>query len=216
MPMSRAASPLFRSVLVACLAAGVATAIIAQTTGTTGPAPEHNAPISAPASSPSAPATDPVRSAEAFRRFATVLRHPRCMNCHTVTNFPRQGDDRRRHDQLVQRGPHNHGATAMECSACHQNINQRTNGIPGAPGWGLAPLSMGWEGLDDTQLADQLKDPARNGQRSLEAIFDHMAHDELVGWAWKPGGNRQPPPMSREDFTSAVREWIDTGAVSPK
>ncbi len=28
---------------------------------------------------------------------ASVLRHPRCMNCHTFTEFPRQGDDRHRH-----------------------------------------------------------------------------------------------------------------------
>ena len=50
------------------------------------------------------PRNDPEASAQAFRRVAEVLRHPRCMNCHTVTDFPRQGDGRRRHDQLVMRG----------------------------------------------------------------------------------------------------------------
>jgi hypothetical protein len=34
---------------------------------------------------------------------AEVPRHPRCMNCHTVTEFPRQGNDRHRHQQMVAR-----------------------------------------------------------------------------------------------------------------
>ncbi len=161
-------------------------------------------------------AKDAERSAAAFRQMATVLRHPRCMNCHTATNFPRQGDERRRHDQNVQRGPDDHGVFAMQCATCHQNINHTHSGVPGAPGWGLAPLSMAWEGLSDEQLADQLKDHKRNGPRSLESLFEHMAHDELVGWAWNPGGNRKTPPISREEFARLVREWIDTGAVSPK
>lgn len=114
----------------------------------------------------------------------------------------------------VLRGHDDHGAAAMRCLSCHQNINQE-NGVPGAPNWGLAPLSMGWEGLNDHALAEMLKDPARNGRRSLEQTFEHMAHDELVGWAWKPGRDRQPPPLSREEFAKVVREWIDTGAVSP-
>jgi hypothetical protein len=115
---------------------------------------------------------------------------------------------------LVMRGVDDHGKPAMRCSSCHQAINQ-PNGVPGAPNWGLAPLAMAWEGLDDHQLADALKDPAKNGRRSLEKLFDHMAHDELVGWGWQPGAHREPVPIPREVFARLVREWIDTGAVSP-
>jgi hypothetical protein len=157
---------------------------------------------------------DTGRSQEAFRQIAAVLRHPRCMNCHTATEFPRQGNERRRHDMMVLRGPDDHGAPAMRCSSCHQSINQ-TNGVPGAPNWGLAPLKMAWEGLNDQQLADALKDPARNGQRSLEQLYEHMAHDELVGWGWHPGASRDPVPIPRGEFAKLVRDWIDTGAVSP-
>src|SRR5687767_7211820 len=96
------------------------------------------------AARPAAGKDDAARSQEAFRQIATVLRHPRCMNCHTATDFPRQGNERRRHDMLVMRGPDDHGAPAMRCSSCHQNINQ-ANGVPGAPNWGLAPLTMAWE-----------------------------------------------------------------------
>lgn len=154
------------------------------------------------------------QSVEAFRQVASVLRHPRCMNCHTATDFPRQGDERRRHDMFVLRGADDHGAPAMRCSSCHQNINQ-LNGVPGAPNWGLAPLTMAWENLDDHQLAEAVKDPAKNGRRSLEQLYHHMAHDELVGWAWHPGGDREPPPLSREEFARHLRTWIDHGAASP-
>src|SRR5579871_6095 len=49
---------------------------------------------------------------EKFRQIATVLQHPRCMNCHTRSEFPRQWDDRHRHAMNVLRGPADHGAPA--------------------------------------------------------------------------------------------------------
>ena len=203
-PMSRVPSYPYRFLLGVVLGLGMIAALIAQSSSSMRPNPAQEKKI------------DPERSAAAFRQLATVLRHPRCMNCHTATNFPRVGDDRHRHDQFVQRGPDDHGVFAMQCATCHQDINQQANGVPGAPGWALAPLSMAWEGLDDGQLADHLKDPKRNGSRALDDLYEHMANDELVGWAWKPGGSRKPPPMPREEFARLVREWIDTGAVSPK
>ena len=157
---------------------------------------------------------DRARSIKAFKQIASVLRHPRCINCHPAGDFPRQGNEGKRHSMNVVRGPDDHGAPAMKCSSCHQNVNQQ-NGIPGAPHWGLAPKSMGWEGLTDHQLAEALKDPARNGKRSLAQIFEHNVHDELVGWAWNPGAGRDAPPLTRDEFAKALRTWIDTGAVSP-
>ena len=32
----------------------------------------------------------------AWRQVYSVLTHPRCINCHTATNYPQQGDDRHR------------------------------------------------------------------------------------------------------------------------
>ena len=197
----------------ACLAAGaglmlgsVATIWFGCSTGTP----------SATSTSTSTPsAADRAKSQATFVQIAAVLRHPRCINCHTVTDFPRAGDTGRRHPMNVKRGPDNHGLPAMRCDSCHQDANQ-ANGVPGAPGWVLAPLSMGWEGLDDHQLAEALKDPAKNGQRSLEKLSEHMAHDPLVAWAWSPGGTREPPPVPHDEFARLVRLWIDTGAASPE
>ena len=158
---------------------------------------------------------DAVRSRAAFAQIAAVLRHPRCLNCHTVTDFPRTGDQRRRHAMNVRRGPEDQGLPGMTCSACHRPENQDLAGLPGAPHWQLAPLSMAWEGLDDHDLAESLGDRARNGDRSLQELLDHMADDPLVGWAWEPGLGRAPPPVSRADVVAAFRTWIDTGAITP-
>ncbi len=38
----------------------------------------------------------------AWQQVYSVLTTPRCINCHTATNYPEQGDDRHRHS--VQRG----------------------------------------------------------------------------------------------------------------
>ncbi|HTG88096.1 MAG TPA: hypothetical protein VL907_13715 [Pyrinomonadaceae bacterium] len=41
----------------------------------------------------------------AWEQVYSVLTHPRCINCHTATNYPQQGDERRRHVANVVRGP---------------------------------------------------------------------------------------------------------------
>ena len=164
----------------------------------------------------SAPASpDPADARQAFARVASVLRHPRCLNCHPATDFPRVGDDGHRHAMYVQRGPDGNGAPAMRCSTCHQSANQPLVGVPGAPNWHLAPSSMAWEGLDDQALAKALVDPARNGNRTPEQLFEHMARDPLVGWAWDPGPGRRVPPLSRDEFCRNLRVWLDAGAPAP-
>lgn len=152
---------------------------------------------------------------QAFAAVARVLRHPRCLNCHPSGDFPRVGGDRRPHPQNVQRGPDDRGMPGMGCAACHQAVNQDLAGVPGAPAWHLAPRSMGWEGLDDHALAEALKDPVKNGRRSLADLLHHMAEDPLVGWAWDPGRGRAAPPVAREAFVRSFRAWIEGGAPSP-
>jgi hypothetical protein len=60
-------------------------------------------------------------------------------------------------------------------------------GYPGA-------REMAWEGKTLGQICAQIKDPARNGGRSLEDIVHHVGADHLVGWAWSPGAGRSPAP----------------------
>ena len=156
----------------------------------------------------------------AFRLIHAVLMHPRCLNCHPRDDIPRQGDDQRAHVLGVVRGADNLGAFGMRCGGCHGASNQ-LNGVPGAPGWSLAPRSMGWAGLDELALCQQLKDRDRNGDRSLQDTLTHLTDDPLVLWAWAPGHDpggkqRAPPPVSEDDFTDAVHTWVARGGPCPQ
>jgi hypothetical protein len=156
-------------------------------------------------------------AAAAFEELVPVLRNPRCMNCHSSGDYPRQGDDMHRHTMEVRRGPDGHGLNAVKCSTCHQDHN--LSGIhtpPGAPDWGLPPPSMPmiWEGLSDHHLCELLKDPQQNGHRSVAKIVEHM-HTPLVLWAWDPGEGRKPIPSSENLFLSAVERWAAHGAACP-
>src|SRR3954469_11768116 len=89
----------------------------------------------------------------AWDQVYSVLTHPRCINCHTATNFPQQGDDRHRHFANVIRGPEGKGVPGLNCATCHQAANADSAGIPGGHNWHLAPLSMKWQDLDDKPLS---------------------------------------------------------------
>jgi cytochrome c553 len=156
----------------------------------------------------------------AFDKVMSVVTHQRCMNCHPTTDFPRQGDDSHLHQFGVQRGENNQGLAALKCSTCHQTENNKSSGVPGAPHWGLAPISMGWQGLTKYQIAAAMLDRARNGGRSLKDIEEHLTEDELVLWAFEPGvdqhGNeRTKPPLSKEEWIASVKTWIASGAKIP-
>ncbi len=153
-------------------------------------------------------------SLQAWARIAEVLGHPRCMNCHPSGDAPRQADDRHLHRMQVMRGADDRGTPAMRCSTCHQIVNAADGQVPGAPHWHLAPRRMGWEGLDGAALCQAVKDPKRNGGRSVDALVQHMTGDALVQWAWNPG-RRTPPPVSQFDFHEAVKRWAATGAACP-
>lgn len=145
-----------------------------------------------------------------------VLTSPRCLNCHPRGDRPTQGDAMRVHRLNVQRGPEGHGVAAMRCAACHQERNQDIAGVPGAPHWHLAPASMGWAGLPSAELCRAIKDPARNGSRTLAQLAAHMTDDALVRWAWMPGRGRNPPPIPVEEFAAAIAAWVKAGAPCPE
>jgi len=150
-----------------------------------------------------------------FDPIASVLMHPRCINCHQDQS-PRQGDARTVHQPLVVRGANDHGAPTLPCQSCHQTTNTAGGFVPGVADWHLAPLSMLWEGKTRTQICEQMKDPARNGgRRTGEQIIEHMKTDPLVLWAWNPGTGRALPPLSHEEFVEALETWVKAGMPCP-
>ena len=55
----------------------------------------------------------------AWQKVYSVLTSPRCIDCHTATNYPQQGDDRHRHFAHVMRGPEGNGVPGLNCISCH-------------------------------------------------------------------------------------------------
>jgi hypothetical protein len=155
------------------------------------------------------------RSAALFTELGKVLTHPRCVNCHPADDHPRQGEQGRLHQPPVARGADGHGLPAMRCHICHQKANFDPGRVPGHPEWHLAPREMAWGGRTLRQICEQIKDPARNGNRSLQELVHHIGTDTLVGWAWAPGYGRQPAPGTQKEAGELTQAWVQTGAVCP-
>lgn len=161
-----------------------------------------------------------VISDEAFDKVMAVLTHKRCVNCHPSGDTPRQGEDSHLHNFDIVRGEEGHGLAGYTCNTCHQNENNDYSGVPGAPHWAVAPASMAWEGKTRVEIAQQMMDPARNGGRSHHEILEHLTEHELVLWAWDPGVDaegepREKPPVPKDEYIEAVKEWIEAGAIIP-
>lgn len=155
------------------------------------------------------------RSRALFVEASRVLTHPRCINCHPSGDSPHQGTHLALHDPPVVRGPDDHGVPGNECGTCHQEENQALTRVPGAPKWHVAPREMAWVGKSVPAICEQLKDPKRNGGKTLAEIALHNAQDELVAWGWAPGADREPAPGTQKAFGAIVAAWIDSGAECP-
>jgi hypothetical protein len=162
------------------------------------------------------------RSLALFEEAGKVIQHPRCVNCHPAADKPLQTLAMHPHQPPVIRGEGGMGAPGMMCTTCHGPENvpvvgqaETIKSIPGNPNWHLAPIEMAWEGKSLSAICAQIKDPQRNGGKSLDEIVEHMAHDDLVGWGWKPGEGREPVPGTQEAFGELIKAWAETGAACP-
>ncbi|TLV02899.1 cytochrome c [Dyadobacter luticola] len=160
---------------------------------------------------------DSIESVKAFMDVYTVLMSPRCMNCHPAGDVPLQGDDSHLHAMGPKRGADGKGVYAMKCMNCHQPTN--TPGLhtpPGNPNWHLPPadMKMVFQGKTPHELAKQLVDKSKNGNKDTKQLLEH-AHDSLVLAGWDPGEGRTLPPMSHKDFVKAWNTWIKKGAYAP-
>jgi hypothetical protein len=201
----------------ACIVAPIRAALMHWRTATLG-AMVAAAAWQAPALAQNAGATDATRLFEPIR---TVLQSPRCQNCHIPGDAPLQYDAGTIHAQNVKRGIDGKGVPALQCSACHQARNAPadlgSHAPPGAPNWHLPPadMKMVFINLSPRELCMTIKDPKRNGKRSMDDFIHHIADDQLVAWGWNPGGNRASVPISKEDTVAAVKSWVAAGAPCP-
>lgn len=157
----------------------------------------------------------------AWQQMYSVLTNPRCINCHTATDYPEQGDDRHRHLFNVVRGPGGKGVPGLNCATCHQGANADSTGVPGAYNWHLAPLSMRWQDGNDKILpsADICRSVSDQSKEGLDIVHHHQ-QEPLVLWAFEPGRRRDGtararPPLTHEEFVSATRTWVEAGMPCP-
>lgn len=165
------------------------------------------------------PTVAPSDGAQAFVDVVKVLQHPRCQNCHPAGDRPLQTDAGLPHALNISRRSVEAG---LPCSTCHGEQNAdvvgAVGGPPGAPHWGLPPATapMVFEGRTPKQLCEQLKQPAATNGKDLAALLEHVSHDKLVLWGWKPGGDRTTPPLTHAEFVTAFTTWVNSGGACPE
>lgn len=174
------------------------------------------------ASARQAPESEPASAGlAAWEKIHQVLSHPRCANCHVADGRPMWSGpsygEARVHGMNVGGDPELlFGNLGMMCNTCHMEENSAVpHGPPGAEVWHLPPASMAWWGESSAKICAQIKDPERNGLRSLEDIEAHIANDALVAWGWAPGVGREPAPYSAAETAAFVAAWAADGAPCP-
>jgi cytochrome c5 len=167
-------------------------------------------------------AADPVKARAAFNEAVKVFFSARCANCHPAGDTPTQGDAMTPHTMAVTRGNDGHGVYGQQCTTCHQTENLPGEHMPPgtSKGWHMPPADqkMVFQGLTAAQLCRNFKDPAKNGgHKTLREAMDHVQkRDPLVMWGWEPGNGRTLPPMSFEDFSAKIEEWVANGGACPE
>lgn len=164
-----------------------------------------------------------------WTRFYEVASHPRCSNCHVgpdnrpMWSGPSYGRTRP-HGMNVDAGESRIGAEALMCSTCHVTLSKPdpdANAVPHAPPrvaatWALPPAEAEWFGKSSAYICNQLKDPERNGNRTIAEVASHLDHDAVLHWAWNPGGNREPAPHSLQEVMDALMKWAAAGTPCPE
>lgn len=157
-----------------------------------------------------------------WSRIYEVTSHPRCANCHVgdspypMWSGPSYGETRR-HDMNIHAGASRIGVESIMCITCHRQSNsEEAHGAPGAnASWRLAPVEAAWFGRSSNDICQQLRDPARNGGRTFEELAAHLNHDEILHWAWTPGGQREPAPYSLQEHVNDLLSWGVAGMPCP-
>ena len=158
----------------------------------------------------------------AWSKIYDVFSHPRCANCHVgPDNVPiwsgrSYGPKPRPHGMNINAGASRVGAEYIACGTCHTSHNSQVpHGPPGAHIWLLPPVSMQWFGKSSPEICAQIKDPARNGNRTIAEIAEHIEREELVHWGWAPGPGREPAPYSAAQLVDFVKQWDAASTPCP-
>jgi hypothetical protein len=151
-----------------------------------------------------------------------VFSHPRCANCHVgPDNVPMwsgasYGPKARPHGMNINGGQSRIGAESIACGTCHASPNSALpHGAPGAEEWLLAPVEMQWFRTPSVDICAQIKDPSRNGGRTLAAVAEHVERDRLVHWDGLRDSEESPRPILRPSSLSSSNSGPRQARLAP-
>lgn len=167
-----------------------------------------------------------------WQTYYEVASHPRCSNCHvgasnqpmwTGPSYGASLGKARPHGMNVNAGESRIGVETLMCSTCHTTLSEPDPDANAAPhaaprvasAWQLAPVEAEWFGKSSSYVCNQLRDPERNGDRSIREVAEHLDHDVILHWAWNPGGGREPAPHSLQMAMDALMKWAAAGTPCP-
>ncbi|MEM7426368.1 MAG: hypothetical protein AAF441_09745 [Pseudomonadota bacterium] len=171
---------------------------------------------------------DEASGLDAWTRIHEVLRHPRCVNCHTgadnrpVWSGPSFGK-RRKHGMSINAGESRIGAEGLSCRTCHQT-SRAPNTVPHAAphagiDWQLAPVEFQWIDKTSAEICRQLRNPDVNGGRDGAGLVEHILDDlEVTGfitWSFDPGPGREPAPGGLQTHLEDMALWAAAGMPCP-
>ena len=55
----------------------------------------------------------------------------------------------------------------------------------------------------------------RNGNKSMQALVEHVEKAPLVLWGWSPGYARKPVSIPHAEFVAAFKTWSNAGGPCP-
>jgi hypothetical protein len=104
------------------------------------------------------------------------------------------------------------------CAAAIVTTRWATIRPPGHRGASLAART-GFDALAGVSVGDlcrMLKNPKLNGNRTLQALVEHMESEPLVLWGWNPGRGREAVPIPHGEFVNLMKVWMAGGTVCPE
>jgi hypothetical protein len=72
---------------------------------------------------------------------------------------------------------------------------------------------MMWRRLSAGELCRSAEGPRLNGNRSPQALVEHMENDWLVLWGWDPGQGRASVPILHQEFVDLLKVWVAARSV---
>ena len=125
-----------------------------------------------------------------------VSSHARCTNCHGRVN-------------LVSGANHAAGPAAQFSNCTTSGCHTPKEGFPPKE-WQVAPDNMSMVGKDGRTACATLKSHISPAQ-----FLGLVQSDELIHWAFNPGGSRLPAPGGYAEFLKNSEEWVKGGGHCP-